>query len=253
MRRHPTAPILEFDPTRRAIANPKIRRARGVPPHCVVSFFKEDLARRRRTARRVGHTESEAAVHPLHVTRFGGRPVAFFHPSVGAPLAGALLEEMIGFGCRKFIAVGCAGALQTGMPPGTLIVPHAAVRDEGFSYHYLPAAREVRPHPHAVRAIERILSRRRLPFRTGKTWTTDAFYRETRDKVAARRAAGCLTVEMEAAAFFAVAKFRRVVFGQILYVWDDLSSGDWKVHAFPSEEQLRARLFDLAAEAVLSL
>ena len=48
-----------------------------------------------------------------------------------------------------------------------------------------------------------------------KTWTTDAFYRETKDKVALRKSEGCVTVEMEAAAFFAVSRFRNVQLGQI--------------------------------------
>ena len=62
-----------------------------------------------------------------------------------------------------------------------------------------------------------------MPFVTGKTWTTDGLYRETRGKVDRRVAEGCLTVEMEAAAFFAVAAFRGVSFGQLLYAGDDLS------------------------------
>ena len=66
-----------------------------------------------------------------------------------------------------------------------------------------------------------------VPYVPGKTWTTDALYRETRGKVERRVAEGCLTVEMEAAAFFAVAAFRGVTFGQLLYAGDDLSGDAW--------------------------
>ena len=69
-----------------------------------------------------------------------------------------------------------------------LIVPVAAVRDEGTSYHYLPASREVQGDPRATAAIERALKRNNSEYILAKTWTTDALYRETHAKVAARRA-----------------------------------------------------------------
>ena len=98
-----------------------------------------------------------------------------------------------------------------------------SVRDEGTSYHYLPASREVAPSADAIEAMVSTLDAHGIPHVLGKTWTTDGIYRETLDKVRRRVAEGCLTVEMEAAAFFAVARFRGVSFGQMLYAGDDLS------------------------------
>ncbi|MCJ7703601.1 MAG: hypothetical protein MUO62_18625 [Anaerolineales bacterium] len=103
-------------------------------------------------------------------------------------------------------------------------MPTRAVRDEGTSYHYLPPGREVQAHPQAVAAIETTLQSHQIPYITGKTWTTDAPYRETHQNVQRRREEGCLVVEMEAAAFFAVAQFRGVILGQILYGGDFLNS-----------------------------
>ena len=100
---------------------------------------------------------------------------------------------------------------------GHVIVPTSAVRDEGTSYHYLAPSRSASPTPQAVDAIVKTLEAHHVPFVTGATWTTDALYPETRGKVERRVAEGCLTVEMEAAAFFAVAAFRGVTFGQLLY------------------------------------
>ena len=95
--------------------------------------------------------------------------------------------------------------------------------------------------------------KRQVPYVVGKTWTTDAFFRETPAKVALRKGEGCLTVEMEAAAFFAVAQFRGVPFGQILYGGDDVSGDDWDHRGWTSHPTLRERLFWLAAEACLTL
>jgi uridine phosphorylase len=136
---------------------------------------------------------------------------------------------------------------------GHLVVPASAVRDEGTSYHYLPPAREVNASPPAVAAIEQVLRQRQVPYVVGKTWTTDAVYRETPDRVKRRRAEGCLTVEMEAAAFFAVAQFRGVTLGQILYGGDDVSGEDWDHRNWQAQPGVRERLFWLAAEACLSL
>jgi uridine phosphorylase len=178
----------------------------------------------------------------------------FVHPGVGAPFCAAVLEELIALGGRTFMACGSAGALRSEITAGHLVVPTSAVRDEGTSYHYLPPAREVQPSAGAVAAIEATLKKHNVPYVAGKTWTTDAIYRETPAKVARRRAEGCLVVEMECAAFFAVAQFRGVTFGQILYGGDDLSSDTWDMRDFiHGQASLRERLFWLTAEACLSL
>ncbi len=56
----------------------------------------------------------------------------------------------------------------------------------------------------------------------------------------------CVTVEMEAAAFFAVSKFRNVVLGQILHGGDDLSGINWDTRNWASREDLRINLVDLS-------
>ena len=107
--------------------------------------------------------------------------------------------------------------------------------------------------PEAVAAITRVLERHAVPYVVGKTWTTDAIYRETPAKVQRRRAEGCITVEMEAAAFFAVARFRGVIFGQLLYGGDDVSGEVWDSRDWHKQASVREKLFWLAAEACLEI
>jgi uridine phosphorylase len=104
-----------------------------------------------------------------------------------------------------------------------------------------------------VAAIERTLQKHKVEYLLAKTWTTDAPYRETPAKVQRRRAEGCLAVEMEAAAFFAVAQFRGATFAQILYGGDDVSGDEWDERNWQAQTSVRERLFWLAAEACLSL
>jgi uridine phosphorylase len=249
-----TFPIIEHDPSPTAIIEPsRVYKRRDVPRHCVLCFFQDVIDELVRNGARLIHAERwETGNHPIYELDFNGRRLAVMHPRVGAPVSAAMLELMIALGARKFIACGGAGVLDSKIAVGHIIVPNSAVRDEGTSYHYLPPSREVAPHPRALAAIEKTLRRNGMEYIVAKTWTTDAILRETRARMLARRREGCLTVEMEAAAFFAVAQFRRVQFGQILYGGDDLAGDDWN-HRNWNRHQIRERLFTLAAEACLSM
>jgi len=179
--------------------------------------------------------------------------LSFFHPGIGAPLAIGMLEEMIARGCRKFIAVGGCGVLDKEIAVGQLLLPISAIRDEGCSYHYLPPSREVSADPHVLAVIERVLQAHQVEYLRTKTWTTDAIYRETPAKAAAYRQEGCLAVEMETAAFYALAKFRKISFGQILYGGDAVIPHAYDGRKWNSRADIRRNLFWLAAEAVFQL
>lgn len=251
-----TYPILEFDVTPEAFIEPsKVIRARDLPAHCVICFFKEvmDKVIAEHDARVMVENKWEDGLHCIYEISHQGRRLAFFHPGVGAPIAAGLLEEAIAFGCRKFIACGGCGVLEKDIAVGHIVVVSGAVRDEGVSYHYLPPSREVTANESGVNALVKTLDGRGVPYRVGKTWTTDAPYRETVNKIARRREEGCLTVEMESAAFMAVAQFRNVVFGQALYGGDDLSGTEWDRRHWQWRTEIRESLFWLCADACLSL
>jgi uridine phosphorylase len=249
-------PILEHDPTREAFIEPsKVYKTRDMPEHSVICFFQDVIEKviSDNNARMLVENRWEDGPHPVYEIDYKGQRLAFFHPGVGSALAASLLEEVIAFGCSKFIACGGCGVLKENVATGHLIVVSAAVRDEGASYHYLPPAREVRINENAMRSIVTILDERDIPYLVGKTWTTDAPYRETRSKIKKRKEEGCLTVEMEAAGMMAVSQFRNVPFAQVLYAGDDLSGSNWDSRGWQSHSDVRERLFWLAADAVLSL
>ena len=249
-------PILEFDSSREAILEPSaLVQPMDVPEHCVICFFAEviDWLVETQEAKIIAHSISEIGKHPLYEIAYEGKRLAFFHPGIGAPLAIALFEEMIARGCRKFIACGGCGVLDKEIAVGHLLLPVAAIRDEGTSYHYLPPSREVQASEHALAAIETVLNRHGIEFLRTKTWTTDAIYRETRARSATYIEEGCLAVEMETAAFFAAAVFRGVDFGQILYGGDAVIDSGWDGRTWTSRVEIRRDLFWLATEAVFEL
>lgn len=259
-------PILEFDPAREAVNDPsRFIKPGNIPAQGVICFFPEAVRQKveKGQARPIGALRGEFGVWPIYALDHHGQQVGLFHPGNGAPMAAVMLEEVIALGCRRFVAVGGCGVLEPELTNGHLLVPAAAVRDEGTSYHYLPPAREVAASPAAIAAIERVIRRRGLNYLLTKTWTTDAPYRETPERTARRQAEGCLAVEMEAAAFFAVAAFRGVQCGQILYGGDAALStaalGTAQINPavegrdWTSPAKIRSHLVDLAAEACLEI
>jgi len=250
------APILEFDPSPTAVIEPsEVIDPTAIPTHAVMCFFQDVIAEVVSThqGREIDHVESEIGRNPIYELTYHDRRLALVHPGVGAPLAAGFMEELIARGVRAFVACGGAGVLVPEVALGHVIVPTAGVRDEGTSYHYLPAGREAFPTGQAVQTIVDALEHHEVPYVLGKTWTTDALYRETRSKVDRRVAEGCVTVEMEHAAMCAVASFRGVAFGQLLYAGDDLSGTQWDGRGWEDHAEGRLKLFHLAAEAVLAL
>jgi len=238
-------PLLEFDPDTSAKIEPsKLVGKKDVPKACVITFFAEAI-RHKLEEGLLQPVTAFRSQKPIYETLVGKQRVGLSPGYVGAPGAACQLEELIAMGFEKFIVCGGAGVLQKDIQVGHLVVPYAAVRDEGTSYHYIAPSREVACSIHALSVIEDQLEEENLPYIKAKTWTTDAPYRETEGKIALRASEGCVTVEMEAAAFFAVARFRGVELGQILYGGDDLTGKEWDPRQWDSRTDIRENLINL--------
>ncbi|MDQ6673612.1 MAG: nucleoside phosphorylase [Chloroflexota bacterium] len=206
-------PILQFDPAREAVIEPaRLIEETDVPKAAVLCYFTEVIERLCGDGRGkiIGRPGAEGMPFPMYEIELDGRRLAVVFPGVGAPLAAITLEDAIAYGCRKFAVCGAAGALVPELVAGHVVVPEVAVREEGTSYQYIAPSREIRADAHALSVTRSVLEERSVPYTLGKTWTTDAVYRETRARVERRKRDGCLVVEMEAAALMAIAHFRQV-------------------------------------------
>ena len=249
-------PILAFDASQEAILEPsRLIPRKDIPRRCVITFFREVIEKKLAAGqlKQVETFATETVNLPIYETIHKGVSICLIQGFLGSAGAAGELEELIAHGCEKFLVCGSAGVLQKDIAVGHLVVPCSAVRDEGASYHYLPPAREVECNPHALQVIKDHLDQVGLPYIQAKTWTTDGYYRETRRKVEHRVKEGCVTVEMEAAALFAVAQFRGVTLGQILYGGDDLSGETWDARKWNSRKEIRESLVDLAMDICLDL
>ncbi len=250
-------PLLEEDFESEGMIQPK----RIVPdveaPECAVFCFFGDVVAKtvavRPDARQVAALSSEARLTAVWEIEISGRRLAVLQPGVGAPQAAAFLEEVIAMGCTRIIACGGAGALIPDLVRGHAVVVGSAVRDEGTSYHYVRASRTINADPHVVALMRSRLKHEGIAHVVGRTWTTDAFYREARARADRRVAEGCVVVEMEAAALFAVARYREATFGHLLMAGDSLAGEAWDDRRRMSAREARDKLFWVAAEVAISL
>ncbi|QSX06467.1 nucleoside phosphorylase [Sedimentibacter sp. zth1] len=249
-------PILEFDSNKNSKINPSsIIAKKDVPKCCVITFFGDVIEQMLKNDRlkQIGTFATTSIRLPIYETEYSGKRIGIIAGFLGAAGSAGQLEELIAMGFKKFIVCGGAGVLQKGIQVGHLVVPYSAIRDEGLSYHYLEPSREVECDFDVLDVIENQLSTDNIPYIKAKTWTTDAFYRETEDKVKLRVSEGCVTVEMEAAAFFAISKFRGVKLGLVLYGGDDLSGVEWDSRKWNSRENIRKNLVELSFKICLKL
>lgn len=220
-----TFPILEYDSAPGAILQPDHEGLDiALPPRVVFPFVDDcldDYARE--------HNLPVLDVYKTVTKSFPvykvSEEVCLCQAPLGAPVAAALMDWMIAYGARWFVSTGSCGAL-IDLPENTFIVPRRALRDEGTSYHYMAPARWSFLDYGIQQRIKDVFSRKDIAYTECDTWTTDAIYRETVDKVRRCRAEGCGVVDMECAALSAVAEFRNVQFGQFLYVADTLADAD---------------------------
>lgn len=197
------------------------------PPRGAVISLERGLPERMRRQvrlRRIGRLMGDLYA----VKSTSGRVVVLTDFGLGAPIVAAQAEELIALGATRLVSVALSGGLQADLAPGTIVVSDSAIRDEGTSHHYLPPGREVAADAALTASLVAALSSDGVEVRSGRSWSTDAPYRETPDEVNAYQAEGVLAVDMEVAALFAVAQIRGVAAAAVLVVGDNLAGGAWR-------------------------
>ncbi len=162
-------------------------------------------------------------------------------PFIGAPYAAMLLETLVAWGVRKVLFFGWCGSISREVEIGDMIVPAFAMIDEGTSIHYQKIRQaEVWATNHVNEKTREALRRRGFSFHEGAVWSTDAIFRETREKVEHFQQKNVLAVEMELSALYSVGRFRGIDIGAILVVSDELSTFKWR-HGFRDERFKKSR------------
>ncbi len=222
--------IDSFDKDRLGIINPEIVNEKS--PHklraCIINFSYKimDALLENDLVDLIDGESVSTVAERFPIYRFKGTDIGIVRTSIGAPMTAGMIEE-IGyiFSCERFVLFGSGGGLDKTIPPSKLIVPTHAYRDEGMSYHYAPPSDYIEIKNSGK--VAEILIKLGVDFVTGKTWTTDAFYRETKRNMEMRKSEGCIIVEMEVSACQAVCDFRGYELYPFLYRADNLDCTNW--------------------------
>ena len=156
-----------------------------------------------------------------------GVPVSVASTGIGGASAAIAMEELVQCGADTFLRVGTCGGMQPELIPGTLILPNGAVRMEGTSREYMPIAFPAVPDFSLLQHLAAAAEALQYTYQIGVVQCKDSFYGqhapqtkpvgyELLNKWNAWVQCGCLASEMESAALFVVASYRKVRIGTVL-------------------------------------
>ena len=232
----------DFDDNKAAIIMPEMCASRIEKfPKVTISCFSEKLFNNVLTlfeAKEIGHVHSAVGLNPIYEVEYKGERFAMFHSLVGAPLCVSQYEDIMAMGSKKLILIGNCGVLEHSIEDCEIIIPTSALRDEGTSYHYVKASDTIEINKKYKDEFKDILEKYGYPYVEGRTWTTDAPYRETKDKVALRKSQGAICVEMECSAMQALCDFRSTEFFQFFYAGDNLDHSNWDPRSLSGDARL---------------
>ena len=223
---------------------------------CIVTFFEQNIEelRNRFACVKAAEIECVGGSIPCYLLNYKGKEIAFYRTMVGSAGAGACLEEAhCLLGATRFILFGSCGCLRRDIAAGKVIVPTEARRDEGLSYHYAEASDYIKLKNAGF--VAEFFREAGIPYAEGKTWTTDAVYRETRGNVEKRIAEGCIAVEMESAGIQAVCDYRNLEFYNFLFSGDLLDAPEWdrRILGAEGERPSQSKGLSMALEMALAI
>ena len=223
---------------------------------CIVTFSQQIVADILNTfpCEKIAQIKCVNGTTPCYQLNYKGKGIAFYMTMIGSASAGAFIEESrCLLGTTNYIMFGSCGCLNQEVTAGKIIVPTDAYRDEGLSYHYAKASDYIKLKN--ADFVAGFFRENEIPYVTGKTWTTDGIYRETRGNMLKRKAEGCIAVEMESAGVQAVCDYRNLEFYNFLIGCDLLDSPEWdrRILGDSGERTHQLKSFYLALELALQI
>lgn len=243
-------PILEFDDAKVSRLDPALTvDDQFDTDKLVITFFPEVIDKLIDEEEIVLDTTIPGE-NPVLLYRFIDDDILITLGQVGCPACAGNLDLFHAMGIRKVMFCGGGGVLDKDIAVGQLLLVDGAIRDEGFSYHYIEPSRYIYTDSKVTDRIAGYLNENSIPYLRGLTWTTDAIYRETADRIERRKAEGAKMVEMEQAGCIAVAQFRGFDYGALIYGGDDVSQEAWDNRGWCSREGIRYDLVTLCKKLV---
>lgn len=197
-------------------------------PHIAIGVFSEYLLKdivKKFECEKVGELTEK---RPVYILKYKNIEISLFMAGISGPWICNDIEDLNVNGVDTFIIFGNCGVLDKTIEDCSIIIPNRAYRDEGTSYHYLPDSEYVNLDDKYKNLFKNILKEYKFDYKEGSTWTTDAFYRETKEKIQMFQRKGVVCVEMEGASIAAVCKYKNLNYFTFYYAGDNLDSVEWE-------------------------
>ena len=247
-------PILEFDDNPMGKINPENFVDRLFDTDKLVITFFPEVVEQMAASGAIVPERIIGGENPISIYRFSDTPdVLLTLGQLGCPACAGNLDLFNAMGIHKVMFCGGGGVLDRNIEVGQLLLVDGAIRDEGFSYHYVKPSRVIYSDAAVTNRIAARLEELGVSYLRGLTWTTDAIFRETTDRIAQRREEGAKIVEMEQSGCIAVAQVRHFAYGALIYGGDDVSQNEWSERSWRSREGIRYDLVRLCRELVFIL
>lgn len=145
---------------------------------------------------------------------------------IGAPSAGIGIEELYHVGIKKIIRVGSAGAMQSNISLGELLIAEGAVRDDGLSKMYVPSAYPAVPSYRLLALAHRYAPHAQY----GIIRSHDGFYMDDNSETEAFWSGkGVLGADMESGILMVIGRQRKLetlsILNNVVLYEGNLSSG----------------------------
>ena len=199
----------------------------------------------------VGYFLSTNLERNVYIIKYKEMEITFFMAGVGGPMIAADIEDLVKMGVKKFIIFGNCGVLDKNIEDCSIIIPTKAFRDEGTSQHYVPDSDDIELNTKYQEEFISVLKEYNFDYTKGYTWTTDAIYRETPEKIAYFKNKGAVCVEMEGATIAAVCKRNDVEHFTFYYAGDNLDGVEWDARSINGNVNLEKK--KLVANLALEL
>lgn len=214
------------------------RNEKVVLPKTAIGVFSSKLLEsmvERFNCEKVGYFGGASFHRPVYVMKHNDKEFCLFNAGISGAWISSDIEELNYNGVSKFIIFGNCGVLDKNIEDCQIIIPNKAFRDEGVSYHYLPDSESIELSSKYKDKFIKILEKNNFDYVEGATWTTDAFYRETKDKIDYFRSNGAVCVEMEGSVIAAVCKRKNLDYFTFYYAGDNLDSVEWDRRSISQE------------------
>lgn len=243
-------PILEFDDSKVATLNPtSFMEQPFKTDKMIITFFPEVIDELAADGKITLERRIDGE-NPVLIYRFLDDDILITLGQVGCPACAGHLDLFHAMGVTHVMFCGGGGVLDKNIEVGQILVVDGAIRDEGFSYHYIEPSKYIYINPEITEKITQYLDKHSISYIQGLTWTTDAIFRETREKVVRRKEEGAKIVEMEQAGCIAVSQFRGFKYGALIYGGDDVSQDEWSKRSWRSRKGIRYDLVTLCKTLV---